>query len=76
MIPARLKLWGFLALAFLAGVIGLRTYWIATGRARAELEVERQRAKARGDALEVERDVARTSDDDVRERLDGWMRDD
>lgn len=73
MIPLRWKIWGLVALAFIAGLMKLRSDWVGNALARAkakELENALERHEIRN---EVENRIA--ADRDARERLrDDWSR--
>lgn len=72
------KLQGYLAAAgvVLTVIVGAFFYGRYDGRQDAEAEQAKSNAKARTQSKEVENEVNGLDDLAVRDRLNGWMRDD
>jgi len=73
---ARLKLWAIAAGGVLLAVLAAFGMGRREGRQQATTKQLRRRVDAGKEARQVQDEVNKRSDDDVRSQLDGWMRDD
>lgn len=71
---ARWNLYLILALAFVAGVFGLKTYWMATAEAKLRAKIEAKRRAAIEDAKEIRNEVEALDRDTLKRRAAKWVR--
>lgn len=74
LISARLKLYAILAVAFIAGVLGIRSALLQAGEDRLRAKIERDRLDATLKAMEVENEVEALDRESVRRRGKLWVR--
>jgi len=75
MLP-RLQLYGLIALAFVAGAIGVYTGGIMAGIDRTKRKINERRLSNLKEAKEVSDDVEILDDDHLAERARNWVRED
>lgn len=74
LLPLRWQLALMVSLAFLMGVIGLRTVWVREGITKAQTRQADRVAASTKTALEVQNEVTGLSDAALRDRAAGWLR--
>lgn len=70
----RWQLWAVLAIAFVAGIFGIRAKLLADGEARLRAKIEERRGTAIREAQEIENEVEALGTDDLKSRARRWVR--
>lgn len=73
-IPDRWKLYALIAIAFVAGLLGVRSMWITTGEMKVREKIAQQKAKAAKEATEIRNEVEALDRDTLRDRSTRWVR--
>jgi len=74
LIPLRFQLYAAVALAFLLGVVGIRSKWLSDGEERVRNQITDKRLKAVKEAQEVRNEVDAFDRDTLRGRATIWVR--
>lgn len=74
MIPLRFQLYAVLVLAFLLGILGIRSKWISDGEERVRNQITDKRLKTVKEAQEVRNEVDAFDRDTLRGRATIWVR--
>ena len=72
MVGARLQLWALVALAFVAGIVGIYMTGVQRGIDRQRTKIDRARLDKIGQAKEIEDAV--NADPDIVSRASRWLR--
>lgn len=70
----RWKLWLIIAVAFVAGMVGIRLQALADGEARARAKLDEARLRAVRKAQEIENEVEALDPDTLKRRANRWVR--
>ncbi len=70
----KLKLYAVLIVAFVLGVLGIRSMWLQQGEDRLRSRIERERLDAALKSKEIENEVEALDRDAVRRRGKLWVR--
>lgn len=70
----RAKLYALIALAFVAGVFGIKMHWMNAGEERLRNKLEAQRRKALEEAKEIRDEVEALDRDTLMRRASRWVR--
>lgn len=70
----RWQLWGLVALAFVAGVLGIRAKWMADGEEKLRAKIEQKRQQAIEEARDVRDEVEALDRDTLQRRAAKWVR--
>lgn len=74
MIPARWQLYAVVAVAFVLGVLGIRSRWIAEGEEKLRSKIEARNRQARDEAREIANEVEALDRDSLKRRAAIWVR--
>lgn len=74
MIPVRWQLYAIIAVAFVLGVLGIRSKLISEGEDRLRVKIEKDRAASRDAAQEIENEVDALDRDALKRRGTVWVR--
>lgn len=74
MIPARWKLYAVIVVAFVLGVVGVRSRLLSEGEDRLRAKIEKDRVASRQAAQEIENEVDALDRDALKRRGSVWVR--
>lgn len=74
LIPDKWKLYALVAIAFAAGILGIRAKWISDGEMKVRERMAEQQARAAREATEIRNEVEALDRDTLRDRASQWVR--